>query len=344
MDNFDARKWFKKQYLAEDKSDNDKVVAKGEGIEITQDQMKRLHNGEVVRLSNGSTLSFVKEGHTEDKMERDQAIRRFDQLSNDDKLKLAKIQAMMDRERSLREDDLNEDRRRVVDYDNRDDRTTELFLDNGDSVEVDVIELYDNLKENNPEDLDEIAFGAAGTDKRTGQVVGEIIELIRSTGVDVYEVMEELGQEFGMDVRPQFMNTLLENRIEGLLREKLCKKGQAYRKRRMAAGEKSSAYLSGRAVKVCKGQMSGKKKKKTNEIEDRISESLRDWFKKEDWVRIDTQGNISGKCGTMKNKKNPSRCLPRKKAQSLTKAERKSSAQKKKREGKKGKQFVKNPK
>jgi hypothetical protein len=46
--------------------------------------------------------------------------------------------------------DLKEDRRRVVDYDNRDDRTTELFLDNGDSVEVDVIELYDNLKENNP--------------------------------------------------------------------------------------------------------------------------------------------------------------------------------------------------
>ena len=90
--------------------------------------------------------------------------------------------------------------------------------------------------------------------------------------------------------------------------------------------------------------MSGKSKKKTNEIEDRISESLRDWFKQEDWVRIDTQGNISGKCGTMKNKKNPSRCLPRKKAQSLTKAERKASAQKKKREGKKGKQFVKNPK
>ena len=46
------------------------------------------------------------------------------------------------------------------------------------------------------------------------------------------------------------------------LQEKLCKKGEAYRKKRMAAGEKSSAYLSGRAVKVCKGQMSGKKKKK----------------------------------------------------------------------------------
>ena len=59
------------------------------------------------------------------------------------------------------------------------------------------------------------------------------------------------------------MNTLQENRIEGLLREKLCKKGQAYRKRRMAAGEKSSAYLSGRAVKVCKGTMSGKSKRKS---------------------------------------------------------------------------------
>lgn len=64
MDNFDAHKWFKKEYLGE--------------------------------------------GHTEDKTERDQFIRRYDQLSNDDKLKLAKIQAMMDRERSLKEDDLNE--------------------------------------------------------------------------------------------------------------------------------------------------------------------------------------------------------------------------------------------
>jgi hypothetical protein len=44
--------------------------------------------------------------------------------------------------------------------------------------------------------------------------------------------------------------------LKGLV-EKLCKKGQAYRRKRMAAGEKSSAYLSGRAVKVCKGQMQG---------------------------------------------------------------------------------------
>ena len=44
--------------------------------------------------------------------------------------------------------------------------------------------------------------------------------------------------------------------LEGLF-EKLCKKGKAYRAKRMRAGEKSSAYLSGRAVKVCKGQMQG---------------------------------------------------------------------------------------
>jgi hypothetical protein len=45
------------------------------------------------------------------------------------------------------------------------------------------------------------------------------------------------------------------------INEELCPAGKAYIKRRKAAGEKSSAYLSGRAVKVCKGQMSGKSKK-----------------------------------------------------------------------------------
>ena len=49
--------------------------------------------------------------------------------------------------------------------------------------------------------------------------------------------------------------------------EELCAKGKAYRKRRMAAGEKSSAYLSGRAVKVCKGQMQGEGEKPTNRLD-----------------------------------------------------------------------------
>ena len=80
------------------------------------------------------------------------------------------------------------------------------------------------------------------------------------------------------------------------------------------------------------------------EIENITLESLRDWFKKEKWVRITTSGNIAGPCGTSKNKKNPDRCLPRAKAQSLTKAQRASTARKKKRAGAKGKTVVKNTK
>ena len=69
--------------------------------------------------------------------------------------------------------------------------------------------------------------------------------------------------------------------------------------------------------------------------------SLRDWVK-EKWVRIDTQGNITGPCGTMKDKQDPSRCLPEKKARSLTKAERAATARKKKEKGGPSKQFIPN--
>jgi hypothetical protein len=79
-------------------------------------------------------------------------------------------------------------------------------------------------------------------------------------------------------------------------------------------------------------------------IQEIIQESLRDWFKKENWVRINTQGNITGPCGTMKKGKATTRCLPKKKAQSLTKAERKATVAKKVRGSKKGKQFVRNTK
>ena len=75
-----------------------------------------------------------------------------------------------------------------------------------------------------------------------------------------------------------------------------------------------------------------------------VQESLRDWFKKEKWVRISSSGNIAGPCGTSKNKKNPDRCLPKAKAQSLTKGQRAATAQKKKKAGAKGKTVVKNTK
>jgi hypothetical protein len=73
------------------------------------------------------------------------------------------------------------------------------------------------------------------------------------------------GETRGLDTKT--MNKILMNVIkdldelkqlgEGVIEEELCPKGKAYIKKRQAAGEKSSAYLSGRAVKVCKGQMKG---------------------------------------------------------------------------------------
>tara|TARA_B100000900_G_C19943196_1_gene458544 strand:- start:101 stop:481 length:381 start_codon:yes stop_codon:yes gene_type:complete len=71
--------------------------------------------------------------------------------------------------------------------------------------------------------------------------------------------------------------------------------------------------------------------------------ALKDWVK-QDWVRIGTDGKIKGKCGTSKDKKNPDRCLPRSKANSLSQKQRATTAKKKKREGSKGKTFVSNTK
>lgn len=74
-----------------------------------------------------------------------------------------------------------------------------------------------------------------------------------------------------------------------------------------------------------------------------MKESLRDW-PKQNWVRIDSSGNIAGACGTSKDKKNPDRCLPLAKARSLTKSQRAATAAKKKAAGSKGAQVVPNTK
>jgi hypothetical protein len=68
---------------------------------------------------------------------------------------------------------------------------------------------------------------------------------------------------------------------------------------------------------------------------------LKNWLK-QDWVRIGVDGSIKGKCGTSKDKKMPDRCLPRKKAMSLSKAERAATARKKKSGQRKGKTVVAN--
>ena len=135
------------------------------------------------------------------------------------------------------------------------------------------------------------------------------------------------------------------NRLEKIIKEVLTeKKKKRDRCLRIADRkfDKPSAYKSGAVVRCRKGNIwKGLKEEQIREV---VKESLRDWFKKEKWVRINTSGNISGDCGTMKKGKATTRCLPRAKAQSLTKAERKATVAKKIRGGKKGKQFVKNTK
>jgi hypothetical protein len=72
-----------------------------------------------------------------------------------------------------------------------------------------------------------------------------------------------------------------------------------------------------------------------------VKENLRNWFKKEKWKRIDTQGNIAGDCGTMPKGKKTQRCLPAAKARSLSKKDRAATSRKK---TKSNKQFVSNTK
>jgi hypothetical protein len=73
----------------------------------------------------------------------------------------------------------------------------------------------------------------------------------------------------------ELLRTMMDKDIKGLeklteeelqkIAEEMCKRGKNYMAARKRAGEKSSAYLSGRGVKVCKGQIKGSdgKKKKS---------------------------------------------------------------------------------
>ena len=96
-----------------------------------------------------------------------------------------------------------------------------------------------------------------------------------------------------------------------------------------------------------KGYVKKGMKKKGNKMvpnwipqNEEVDENLNQWFK-DDWVRVDTQGNIAGKCGTMKKGKKTQRCLPKSKAQSLSKKQRASTSKKK---TKSSKQYVSNTK
>ena len=107
--------------------------------------------------------------------------------------------------------------------------------------------------------------------------------------------------------------------------------------------EEDSVDLSDQEVnklKKVQGQLKKSVKahdKQQKVIGDMIKEGeLQKWVD-EDWVRVTSSGKIAGKCGTSKDKKNPDRCLPRSKAQSLSKKERAATGKKKKAAQKSGK-------
>jgi pterin-4a-carbinolamine dehydratase len=62
-----------------------------------------------------------------------------------------------------------------------------------------------------------------------------------------------------------------------------------------------------------------------------LEENLRDWFKKDKWVRMDTKGKIKGPCAREPGEGKP-KCLPQAKAYALGKKGRAAAAQKKRRE------------
>ena len=69
---------------------------------------------------------------------------------------------------------------------------------------------------------------------------------------------KDLADDYSVQELKNIISTPLtevSGQIIEMLTEKLCKKGKAYVAKRKAAGEKHGAYLMGRAVKVCKGQM-----------------------------------------------------------------------------------------
>lgn len=113
-------------------------------------------------------------------------------------------------------------------------------------------------------------------------------------------------------------------------KNKICKKGIEWAKDKFDTYP--SVYANMAASKYCKDPNYGKGKK--NESLD--EGELQNWVD-EKWVRITSTGKIAGECGTSKDTKNPDRCLPKKKAQSLSKKERAATAKKKKQAQKSGK-------
>jgi len=127
---------------------------------------------------------------------------------------------------------------------------------------------------------DDMMAGAAPDERPSEELVGKrakayyneylqgasLDDIFEETGYSKYLATPENPKGETPGLTPDVMSKILMKIMQDVeetkqlgenLNEELCPKGKAYIKKRMAAGEKSSAYLSGRAVKVCKGQMKG---------------------------------------------------------------------------------------
>ena len=144
-----------------------------------------------------------------------------------------------------------------------------------------------------------------------------------------------------MKLTTEQLRKIIQEELEEVLLEKkkksnkICDKGIAWAKRTFDTYP--SAYANLAASKYCKDPNYAKDSKKRSKKNESLDEGeLQKWVD-EDWVRVTSSGKIAGKCGTSKDKKNPDRCLPRSKAQSMSKGERAATGKKKKSAQKSGK-------
>ncbi len=159
-------------------------------------------------------------------------------------------------------------------------------------------------------------------------------------GVIMENLLETLTDEQLSEIVKESIKTILEKKKKkgGTPGKEICPAGKAWAKRKFETYP--SVYANLAASKYCTDSNYAKKDKgKKNEesdIDEKKKGELQKWLDKK-WVRVTSSGNVAGECGTSKDKKNPDRCLPKAKAQSMSKGERAATARKKKDAQKSGK-------
>ena len=173
---------------------------------------------------------------------------------------------------------------------------------------------------------------------------------------DLYDILKSKRHDINVDFGPRTYSMLQQQMMLGneayvkdwLEKNAFIEQQDDWPPKDKALGEKIKSFIKKEIDECWKTYKQVGMKKKGNKMvpncvpkNEEVDENLRNWFKKEKWKRIDTQGNIAGDCGTMPKGKKTQRCLPQAKAQSLTKKQRAATSRKK---TKSNKQFVSNTK